>query len=93
MLAGIAAGRLFASHVPAKPLARLVFGAIIFLLFLLGIQIGANDALFARLPEIGATAACLTLACMAGSIIVVRLVAGWLARRGLKLYGKLHIHD
>ena len=87
MAAGICAGRLFVGKISETLLGRLIYCSILFLLFLLGLQIGANDALFSALPRLGLQAALLMLACVAGSILLVTLVSKMLAKRGLFLSG------
>lgn len=83
MCAGVLAGRLFSGRIRETLLGRLVFVSIIFLLFLLGLQIGANDALFMDLPRLGLQAIWLMLACVGGSILAISLIAKALARRGV----------
>ncbi len=83
MVCGIGVGRLLASHIDARILGRIIFATIVFLLFSLGLQIGANDILFANLPELGLQAVLLMLACVAGSILAVRLAGRVAGKRDL----------
>lgn len=87
MLAGILAGRLLRNFIPSRPLSKVIFAFVLFLLFLLGAQIGASDELFASLPVLGWQALILMLTCVAGSILVVRVIIKILSRRGLTLTG------
>lgn len=87
MAAGIAAGRALSAYMRESLLGRLIFCAILFLLFLLGLQIGANDDLFSDLPRLGLQGALLMLACVAGSVLAVTSIAKLLNRRGLDLSG------
>lgn len=75
MLAGVAAGRLLAKRLNGAIVSRAIFIAILLLLFALGAQIGANDALFANLPALGGRAASIAFFCVAGSAIAARLIA------------------
>lgn len=88
LLLAILVGRAGRNFVPQKTLSKCAFFAVLFLLFLLGVQIGANDELFDDLPELGARAFLLMLFCVAGSILAVKLIARFLAGRGLSLNGK-----
>lgn len=76
MFLGILAGRLFRSHISRVPLQPFVFCSVLLLLFLLGLQIGANDRLFADLPHLGTIALIITVCCMAGSILAVLAIYG-----------------
>lgn len=82
-LAGIAIGRLFNGHINEKLLGKLIFYAILLLLFLLGGQIGCNDGLFGNLPRLGGQSLCLMLFCVTGSIAVMRLIDFFLSKRGV----------
>lgn len=88
MLAGMLGGRLLGRRVSQAILGRCIFMAILLLLFLLGIQIGANDSLFAALPSLGLQGALLMLSCVAGSIIVIKLIVNGLGKLGIVLTGK-----
>ena len=48
------------------------------LLFLLGLTLGANDALFAQLDTLGVQAVCIAVSAVLGSLIGVRFLGGWL---------------
>lgn len=74
MLAGIIAGRICRRHVSHRILAPLIFCSILFLLFLLGAQIGVNERLFANLPSLGGDAMILMALCVAGSIAAVKVI-------------------
>lgn len=78
MISGLLLGRLLYKFVNHGLIGRLVFVAILFLLFLLGLQIGANDQLFADLPTLGGRALVLMLFCVGGSLFAVRLLARFL---------------
>jgi len=82
MLAGILVGRVFRRVLAGAWLGRAVFLGVLALLFLLGIEIGVNDRLFAYLPAFGWRALVISLAVMAGSLLCARLLQTWLAKRG-----------
>lgn len=83
MIIGIILGRLLHRPLAKLPLGHIMFVAVLFLLFILGLQIGANEALFAQLDRLGLLAAGLTIAALAGTI-----GAGWLLQRLLSKYRK-----
>lgn len=76
-LSGIVIGRILRNQINESRLGKLIFLAILSLLFLLGAQIGSNDKLFADLPLLGGQALCLMLFCVSGSIIAVKIIAGF----------------
>lgn len=88
ILLGIAVGRLVKISLSEGILGRVIFASILFLLFLLGSQIGANASLFADLPVIGWQAFLLMLFCVTGSILIVKMAARILAKLGLGFNGK-----
>lgn len=88
LIAGILAGRCLRKSIPGQLLNRPVFAVVLLLLFLLGGQIGANDSLLASLGSIGYQAIALMLAAVAGSICMVRLMLGILARLRISLIAK-----
>lgn len=88
MICGLLLGRLLHKFVSHALIGRLVFAAILFLLFLLGMQIGANDQLFADLPSLGGRALLLMLFCVGGSLLVVGLLAHFLQGGRLNGAGK-----
>ena len=57
-------------------LSRLVMPAVWLLLFLMGVTVGANDAVMENLPTLGLEALLLTLGALGGSIVLARWV--WL---------------
>ncbi len=68
MVGGMLTGYLLRRFRQAIRVAGLVSGwAVYMLLFTLGLSIGADRGLFARLPEFGMTAGILTMAAMLGS--------------------------
>lgn len=86
MLSGLLLGSMLYKFIDHGLIGRLVFAAILFLLFLLGMQIGANDQLFADLPTLGGRALLLMIFCVGGSLLAVRLLARFL--RGGRPSGK-----
>lgn len=78
MIAGLLLGRLLHGFVSHALTGKLVFVAILFLLLLLGMQIGGNDELFADLPELGGRALLLMLFCVSGSLLAVMLIKRFL---------------
>ncbi len=88
MICGLLLGRLLHKFARHALIGRLVFVAILFLLFLLGMQIGANDQLFADLPSLGGRALLLMLFCVGGSLLVVGLLARFLQGGRLNGAGK-----
>lgn len=84
MIFGALLGRLLHIFINHAPIGKLVFAAILFLLFLLGMQIGANDRLFANLPVLGGRALLLMLFCVGGSLLAARVLARFLQGRRLK---------
>lgn len=84
---GLPLGLLLRKRINRPFLDRIIFMAILLLLFLLGAQIGANERLFADLPNLGGQALILMLFCVAGSIVVIRFFVWLLAKRGLRLNG------
>lgn len=75
MFLGLLLGRILYKFIDHALIGRLVFSAILFLLFLLGMQIGANDQLFADLPTLGGRALLLMIFCVGGSLLAVCLLA------------------
>ncbi len=63
--------------------------AVYSLLFLLGAGLGADAALLARLPELGAAALCITLCCSAGSVLCLTLASPWILRGALPSAGRV----
>lgn len=82
LAAGIACGRLFSIWLSGRLVGALTMASIFLLLFLLGVAIGSNNALLARLPDLGATALIIAMSCLAGSIGAAMLI-----RRLLKYPG------
>lgn len=80
-LLGVLAGRLGRALLSRLRLPRLVYGAVLFLLFSLGVEIGGSDAVFDSLPALGWQAAALALAGMAGSVCVVAPLGKFLRPR------------
>lgn len=78
MLAGIVAGRLLSGFLNPRFLRRLIMLAIFSLLFLLGVSIGSNKELLARLPELGWRAFVLMLFAVGGSIAAVMVIKPFL---------------
>ncbi len=79
MFLGIFVGFAMRRLVALLPFQAVIFTAVLFLLFLLGAQIGANQRLFADLGHLGLQALVLAVFCMAGSILVVWLLPKLLA--------------
>lgn len=84
MITGMILGRILHRPLARLPIGATMFGAVLGLLFILGLQIGANDSLFTRLHELGWQALALTVFALAGTI-----GAGWLLQRFLARYGKI----
>lgn len=80
MLMGVIAGRIFRNFIAPGLISRIIFAAILALLFLLGAQIGCNDRLFAALPVLGCQAFLLMLGCTLGSICAAALLQRFLKR-------------
>lgn len=55
-------------------------GIIYALLFLLGLSLGSNDHLLAKLGELGVQGICIGIACSLGSVVVTALVARYFFR-------------
>lgn len=83
MLTGMLAGRLCRRFLAGPLLPRLVFLSVLFLLFTLGLSIGANDALFDNLPAFGGSAGIITAGVLAGSLLMAWLFQSFLRGRGL----------
>lgn len=81
MIAGIFTGRFFRKAINPGVARRLTMCAILLLLFLLGVSIGANKTLFAALPLLGWQALLLILCCLAGSIFCSILITPILISR------------
>ncbi|MDO4497424.1 MAG: lysine exporter LysO family protein [Bacteroidales bacterium] len=77
MLSGMAAGYLLRRHRPAF-LSALITGLIWLLLFLLGLEVGANQELIKALPTLGVEALIITMAALAGC-----MVGSWLLWRNM----------
>lgn len=75
LLVGIFVGHILSGKVPFRLISGGLFLGVLGLLFLLGAQIGANERLFAALPQLGTTAAILAAGAMAGSILFAMLLA------------------
>lgn len=71
MFCGVLTGRLMRGFLPAAALSHILFVAVLGLLLLLGLQVGANEPLFASLDKLGLQALVLTLSALAGSILAV----------------------
>lgn len=82
MLAGILCGRLARNFLNVRTVAKTLFCAVLILLSLLGMQIGANERLFANLLSLGGMAVILTIGALAGSLACSRLLETFLRRRG-----------
>lgn len=74
MLGGIILGRLCRPWISLPLIRKLLLAAILLLLFLLGISIGANSKLMEKLPSIGLQALILMLFCVGGSIAISLLI-------------------
>lgn len=81
-LTGLLTGKLLARLPLASLMARMVFPAILCLLFLLGAEIGANAELFNNLPIFGVHALVLALLTVSGSMLVAHALERWLHNRG-----------
>ena len=81
---GILAGRLCRAYLPAKLLANMTFAAVLCLLLLLGVQVGANEFLFANLDGLGWKALILTVLAMAGSVLAAIGLQKLITRRGAR---------
>ena len=68
MCAGVIVGRLVRSRLSVKILNRCALVAIMALLFLMGVSIGSDRQLLAKLPTLGKYSAILTACYLAGSI-------------------------
>lgn len=82
MLTGILFGRVARKFLNSRFIARVVFFAVLLLLFLLGLQIGANERLFTNLPSLGGNALAITIGALAGSMLCARLLENFLRRHG-----------
>lgn len=74
MFCGIFTGWLFRRFLSVSLLNQILFGSVLALLLLLGIQVGANELLFANLDTMGLQAMVLTLLALAGSVLAVRIM-------------------
>lgn len=83
-LAGMGLGRLFRAWLSEALLKRLTMLSIYLLLFLLGLNLGANDRLIADLPVTGLNALLLMLFCVAGSIACSALISPFLLKKAEK---------
>lgn len=81
MLAGVVVGRIGIGLASRMPLKKLTMGSIFLLLFLLGVAIGSNDALFDSLPVLGWQSLTIMLFCVGGSIICSRLITPFLIQK------------
>lgn len=82
MLTGVLLGRAARNWLNARVVAKMLFCAVLLLLFLLGLQIGVNDHLFANLPLLGGQALVITGGALAGSMLCSRLLEIFLRHRG-----------
>lgn len=74
MIAGIVIGKIFNNHLSTKLLHYFTVITIFILLFLLGLEIGANENLFIHLSDLGLQALIIMIFCVAGSITAVVLL-------------------
>ena len=80
---GILVGLLLRrQHSLIKGAERLTALAIYLLLFLLGLDVGGNEAVFSRLPELGVQALILSATAIAGSVAFSALLAARPAAKG-----------
>lgn len=85
MTAGILIGFLFRHRKKLFPLADKITGYIIYLLlFLLGVSVGTNEELIAKIVSIGYKALIMTIACVLGSILAVCPLNRFFRRKGIK---------
>lgn len=80
LIFGILAGRILRSALQKLPLAKILFLFVLLLLFLLGLQIGSNEQIFAQLHRLGAQAGALTLSAVAGTILAALPLQRFLRR-------------
>lgn len=84
MIFGMVLGRLGRRKLATAPLGKIVFCAVLLLLFILGVQIGANEELFCKLHIFGVQAVVLTGFCMAGTVGITWLLQLFLNSRRKK---------
>lgn len=76
IIAGIPLGYALRNHAPMVRVANAMASAIIYvLLFLLGLSLGSNEQLLARLGELGVQGFAIGFGCALGSIVVTAYIA------------------
>lgn len=70
MLVGMALGHLLRAHLSRRLLGSAVTLAVLLLLFLLGLELGGDVQVFARLHLLGAYALVITIGALSGTIAV-----------------------
>lgn len=82
MTIGIAVGFL-SRGIPAiaKNASRITLFGLFFLLFVMGLKLGASREVLDNLGQIGAKAFIIALFCVMGSVFLVQLAAGFIGRK------------
>lgn len=74
MFGGIAAGYFLRRFSALQKLSVPIYGTILFLLFLMGVHIGANEGIIRSLSTLGWQALLISSACTLGSLIAAKFV-------------------
>ncbi|MCM1331859.1 MAG: lysine exporter LysO family protein [Bacteroides sp.] len=73
-ISGIVIGRIFRKNRGVRLAGSWTMPTVLLLLFLFGAEIGSDERIMLSLPQLGAKAATMAVACVAGSVFLSGLV-------------------
>ena len=80
MIVGLLIGRLFRSRIDI-PISKVIMVVICLLLFILGLELGANNQLMSNLPTLGFYAFTISFLALLGSIICAKIIYKYIVKK------------